>query len=144
MNILEEKPGGGSCPAIYLLHRRGNCNSSRRRSMIFHIWGIVSAYAEQGKDNEKNQDNTDSGNNWIVPGHKTEKRRRLAAPGVCGLFGGKMADSIPPNGDKSTNEQDNSHNNFHLLVSRQEFLYVIITEGENPCKPKIKYIGGCH
>ena len=52
-----------------------------------------------------------------------------------------MADSIPSNGDKSTNEQDNSHNNFHLLVSKQEFLFVIITEGENPCKPKIKYIG---
>jgi len=49
VNILDEKPGGGSCPAIYLLHLRGNCNSSRRRSMIFHIWGIVSGLHRIGQ-----------------------------------------------------------------------------------------------
>ena len=92
---------------------------SKGGKIVFNlVMALFLAYAEQGKDDEKNQDNRDGGNNWIVSRHKAKERCRLAAFGVCGFFGGEMADGIPSNGDKSTNEQDNSHNNFHLLVSK--------------------------
>ena len=65
---------------------------------------LLLAYTKQGKDDEKNQNNGDCGNNWIVLGHKAKERRRLAAPCICGFFGGKVADGIPSNGNKSADE----------------------------------------